>query len=159
VFDDIILGQVQASKFQMIEVRDSYRHSTDPASRGRVRSAINDGIRGLPDWPKKLEEQEREILQLGEQIRSGQVQVPSVNQPNQNQGLFDGSINQGYQSLQPQQQQQWGGFSQPQPSYGIQQQQPQFQQPQPTGFYPTQQQQFGSTGYGGGWGVNQGYGY
>ncbi|KAJ1308919.1 hypothetical protein OPQ81_004604 [Rhizoctonia solani] len=37
-----------ASEFQLKEVQSGYRHSTDPASKNRVRDALNAGFRSLP---------------------------------------------------------------------------------------------------------------
>ncbi|KAH7343523.1 hypothetical protein B0J17DRAFT_642671 [Rhizoctonia solani] len=43
-----------ASEFQLREVQSGYRHSTDPASKSRVRDALNAGFRSLPDYPPPL---------------------------------------------------------------------------------------------------------
>ncbi|KZV60643.1 hypothetical protein PENSPDRAFT_746368 [Peniophora sp. CONT] len=45
------VGTVYAAKFQMTEVQGSYRHSTDAASKSRVREATNAALTNLPDWP------------------------------------------------------------------------------------------------------------
>ena len=45
------VGTVYAAKFQMTEVQGSYRHSTDAASKRRVREATNAALTNLPDWP------------------------------------------------------------------------------------------------------------
>ena len=43
-----------ASEFQLREVQEGYRHSTDPASKSRVRDALNAGLRSLPEFPPPL---------------------------------------------------------------------------------------------------------
>ncbi|KAF8759853.1 hypothetical protein RHS01_01672 [Rhizoctonia solani] len=43
-----------ASEFQLKEVLSGYRHSTDPASKHRVRDALNAGLRSLPEYPSPL---------------------------------------------------------------------------------------------------------
>ncbi|CUA69397.1 hypothetical protein RSOLAG22IIIB_03922 [Rhizoctonia solani] len=43
-----------ASEFQLREVQSGYRHSTDPASKSRVRDALNAGFRSLPEYPPPL---------------------------------------------------------------------------------------------------------
>ncbi|KAL5636688.1 hypothetical protein ACGC1H_000598 [Rhizoctonia solani] len=43
-----------ASEFQLKEVQSGYRHSTDPASKSRVRDALNAGFRSLPEYPLPL---------------------------------------------------------------------------------------------------------
>ncbi|KAG5350879.1 hypothetical protein C0989_008913, partial [Termitomyces sp. Mn162] len=45
---------VAASAFQMQEVLDGYRQSSDVASKRRVREASNAAIQGLPDWPSPM---------------------------------------------------------------------------------------------------------
>ncbi|TFL03859.1 hypothetical protein BDV98DRAFT_654395 [Pterulicium gracile] len=42
---------VAASLFQMREVHEGYRQSSDVASKRRVREASNSALRSLPDWP------------------------------------------------------------------------------------------------------------
>ncbi|KAG8681415.1 hypothetical protein FRC09_017504, partial [Ceratobasidium sp. 395] len=43
-----------ASEFQLREVQSGYRHSTDPASKHRVREALNAGLKTLPEFPPPL---------------------------------------------------------------------------------------------------------
>ncbi|PPQ66551.1 hypothetical protein CVT24_007116 [Panaeolus cyanescens] len=43
---------VAASTFQMQEVFQNYRQSSDPASKRRVREATNASLQGLPMWPQ-----------------------------------------------------------------------------------------------------------
>jgi len=45
------LDKIAASKYQMQEVLNGYRQSTDPASKRRVREGMNAGLIALPDWP------------------------------------------------------------------------------------------------------------
>jgi len=44
-------SSVAASTFQIKEVLQGYRHSTDIASKRRVREAMNAALQSLPDWP------------------------------------------------------------------------------------------------------------
>ncbi|KAF5382102.1 hypothetical protein D9615_004333 [Tricholomella constricta] len=45
---------VAASSFQMREVFEGYRQSSDHASKRRVREASNAAFQGLPDWPPQV---------------------------------------------------------------------------------------------------------
>lgn len=45
---------VAASSFQMHEVFQGYRQSSDQASKRRVREASNAALQGLPDWPPQV---------------------------------------------------------------------------------------------------------
>ncbi|KAF8071971.1 hypothetical protein FPV67DRAFT_909434 [Lyophyllum atratum] len=45
---------VAASSFQMHEVFQGYRQSSDHASKRRVREASNAALQGLPDWPPQV---------------------------------------------------------------------------------------------------------
>ena len=42
---------ITASSFQMKEVLEGYRVSSDLASRNRVREAMNAALQSLPEWP------------------------------------------------------------------------------------------------------------
>lgn len=42
---------ITAAYLQMQEVYVSYRQSSDPMSKKRVRECLNAGLRNLPDWP------------------------------------------------------------------------------------------------------------
>ena len=46
-----LLASVAASSYQLKEVLDGYRHSTDTASKRRVREAMNAALRSLPEYP------------------------------------------------------------------------------------------------------------
>ena len=46
-----LLASVAASSYQLKEVLDGYRQSTDTASKRRVREAMNAAVRGLPEYP------------------------------------------------------------------------------------------------------------
>jgi hypothetical protein len=48
---DGYVDTIAAAKFQMTEVQGSYRHSSDAASKRRVREATNAALQGLPEWP------------------------------------------------------------------------------------------------------------
>ena len=41
-----------ASHYQMKEVYEGYKISSDEPSRKRVREALNAGLVGLPEWPQ-----------------------------------------------------------------------------------------------------------
>jgi len=45
---------ITACTFQLQEVFNGYRQSSDPGSKRRVREACNAAIAGLPDWPSPL---------------------------------------------------------------------------------------------------------
>ncbi|TFK47800.1 hypothetical protein OE88DRAFT_1665413 [Heliocybe sulcata] len=47
-------GAIAASAFQLREVFSGYRQSSDPASRQRVREAVNAAVASMPDWPSKV---------------------------------------------------------------------------------------------------------
>lgn len=46
-----LLASVAASYYQLKEVLDGYRQSTDVASRRRVKEAMNAALRSLPEYP------------------------------------------------------------------------------------------------------------
>jgi len=48
-FDSVDI--ITAAYLQMQEVYVSYRQSSDPMSKKRVRECLNAGLRNLPDWP------------------------------------------------------------------------------------------------------------
>ncbi|KDE04007.1 hypothetical protein MVLG_05509 [Microbotryum lychnidis-dioicae p1A1 Lamole] len=137
---DTNIDSIHASKFQLAEVKDTWRHSADAASKARVREALNAGLNSLPEYPAPLSP---------EQVGGAFYRRAAEEYRKQN-------IMSGYQQPQmtghPQQQ------MQPQ-QYGI--------QAQPTGYYPPQQQQqqggylqtqqTGFYGGGGGGGYQQGY--
>jgi len=106
---DSNIDTIAASEFQLSEVESGYRHSSDAASRSRVREALNAGLRALPEWPEELQ-------------TSAGVTVAYANP-----GQY------GYQQQQPQPQQYQPAQQQ------FQQQQQLFQLPsQPTGYTPQQ---------------------
>ncbi|KAF8343053.1 uncharacterized protein EI90DRAFT_3285080 [Cantharellus anzutake] len=126
---DSNIDLVLAAKLQLEEVQSGYRHSSDTASRSRVRQALNAGLRSLPEWPEELQ-------------TSAGVTVAYTNpQPQQSSilaqptGYVTGGGNQpgGFGSLYQQQQQlQQIGWQQPQQyGYGSGFGQPSLQQ----GFY------------------------
>jgi hypothetical protein len=47
-----MLDNVAAASMQMEEVLEGYRHSSDLASKNRVRSSLNAALLSLPDWPQ-----------------------------------------------------------------------------------------------------------
>lgn len=46
-----MVGDVAASQIQMNEGYQGYKVSRDPASKGRVRTAMNAALADLPDFP------------------------------------------------------------------------------------------------------------
>lgn len=46
-----LVDEITASSFQMQEVLEGYRVSSDLASRNRVRESMNAALQSLPDWP------------------------------------------------------------------------------------------------------------
>ncbi|SCZ89362.1 BZ3500_MvSof-1268-A1-R1_Chr1-1g01132 [Microbotryum saponariae] len=141
---DTHIDSIHASKFQLAEVKDTWRQSADAASqvlprKARVREALNAGLNSLPEYPAPLSPEQvggafyrRAAEEYRKQnIMSGYQQPQMTGHPQQH--------------MQPQQ-------------YGI--------QAQPTGYYPPQQQQQPGgylqtqpTGFygGGGGGYQQGY--
>lgn len=47
----VLLASVAASSYQLKEVLEGYRQSTDMASKRRVREAVNAALRSLPEYP------------------------------------------------------------------------------------------------------------
>ena len=45
---------ITASTFQLREVKEGYRQSSDHASKRRVRESSNAAVSGLPDWPPQV---------------------------------------------------------------------------------------------------------
>lgn len=116
------VDSIHAAKMQMNEVKTGWKHSTDPASKARVREALNAGLSAMPEYPQPINPE-----QLG--------------------GSFYRNANQQYQkaSVMSQFGAPTGGSYYPQP--GLMPQQTgyiqQQQQPQQTGYMQSQQ-----TGYG-----------
>jgi len=106
---DSNIDTIAASEFQLREVESGYRHSSDAASKSRVREALNAGLRALPEWPEELQ-------------TSAGVTVAYANP-----GQY------GYQQQQPQPQQ-----YQPAQQQQFQQQQLSQLASQPTGYAPQQ---------------------
>ncbi|KAM0753223.1 hypothetical protein T439DRAFT_323859 [Meredithblackwellia eburnea MCA 4105] len=138
------IDSIHASKLQISEVKQGWRHSTDPASKARVREALNAGLNSLPEFPTALQPE-----QLGgifaqratDEFRKNQI-LANFNTPQQ-QGfapLFAQPT--GYPGA-------GGGYQQQQPQttmgYGVQQQG--YVQAQPTGFYGGYPQQGGGGHY------------
>lgn len=48
------IDTVAAAKFQIKEVLEGYKQSSDPASKRRVREFMNAGLSSLPDWPPQM---------------------------------------------------------------------------------------------------------
>ncbi|GAA5893621.1 hypothetical protein JCM6882_007863 [Rhodosporidiobolus microsporus] len=159
---DNYVDSCHAAKMQLDEVKTGWRHSTDAASKARVREALNAGLSSLPEYPPPLHPSE-----LGGAFHR---QAEQSWQKNSIMSQFSAGPSSSYQQQQPQQtgyQQQGyggGGMMQPQQTgygggggYGGMQQQ---MQPQMTGYMPQQQTGFGGQGgYGagmGGYGGQQG---
>jgi hypothetical protein len=136
---DLQIDSVVAAEFQLTEAQTGWRHSTDTASKRRVREQLNASLRSLPDWPEILDAQ-----RLAEQAKEGQQQQqqqpgpPQQQYPQQTgyvQPQATGYPGQGQYGMQPQQtgyQQGYPGSANP---YG--QQQPPVQRPAFTGYPQT----------------------
>ncbi|KAK4703730.1 hypothetical protein P7C70_g2485, partial [Phenoliferia sp. Uapishka_3] len=48
------IDSIHASKLQISEVKEGWRHSTDVSSKARVRESLNSGLNSLPDFPTAL---------------------------------------------------------------------------------------------------------
>ncbi|GAA5989917.1 hypothetical protein JCM11641_002810 [Rhodosporidiobolus odoratus] len=55
---DSYVDSIHAAKMQLAEVQQGWRHSTDPASKARVREALNAGLSSLPEYPPPVLPQE-----------------------------------------------------------------------------------------------------
>ncbi|GAA6038434.1 hypothetical protein JCM8097_007650 [Rhodosporidiobolus ruineniae] len=160
------IDSCHAAKMQVDEVKSGWRHSTDAASKARVREALNAGLSALPDYPLPLSPS-----QLGGSFHQSATKSSIMSQfasaapnaqyyqPLQAQvtgfggGGYGGAGGYGGGSG-------FGGGMQPQPTgygqqmgmgYGGGGMQPQmtgYMPQQQTGFYPGGQQQ-GGGGYGG----------
>ncbi|KAK4052504.1 hypothetical protein OIV83_002306 [Microbotryomycetes sp. JL201] len=141
---DNYIDSCHAAKMQLAEVKEGWRHSTDAASKARVREALNAGLASLPEYPPAL---------TPEQL--GGAFYQRAYEDHRKQSIMS-SFNTG-----PQQQPQQTGYGQQQPQHfgsgGVMSQPTGFaggmgmsMQPQQTGYY----QQTGymhsqPTGYGG----------
>ncbi|KAI5477748.1 hypothetical protein MNV49_005937 [Pseudohyphozyma bogoriensis] len=135
---DMNVDGIHAAKFQLSEVQAGWQHSTDPASKARVREALNAGLTSLPEYPPALSPD-----QLGGSF--GQRMNDDFRKQSIMSGFSTPSPQPGM-GVMPQQTGYGGGMGYQQTGYGGQQQQvPQFQQSQQTG-YPGQQGQFGQQG-------------
>lgn len=146
---------------QLAVVKEGWRHSTDPASKARVREALNAGLSSLPEYPPPLSPE-----QLGgqyhqraweDQRKSGIMSGYGAGQMQSQPTGYGGGG--GMQSQPTGYGGGYGGGMQPQQTgyggaggYGGQQQQG--YQSQQTGFGGVQPQQ---TGYGAFGGQQQGY--
>lgn len=105
---DMQIDSIVAAEYQLKEAQEGWRHSTDAASKRRVREQLNSSLRSLPDWPEVLDAQ-----RLAEQANNPPPPQPQQQQPQPT----------GYGAMQPQP----TGYGQ-QPSYGMQPQQTGYQQ-------------------------------
>ncbi|GAA5837059.1 hypothetical protein JCM3766R1_006519 [Sporobolomyces carnicolor] len=48
------VDSIHAAKMQMNEVKSGWKHSTDPASKSRVREALNAGLSAMPEYPQPI---------------------------------------------------------------------------------------------------------
>ncbi|GAA5944846.1 hypothetical protein JCM3775_003535 [Rhodotorula graminis] len=150
---------IHAAKMQLGEVQSGWRHSTDAASKARVREALNAGITSLPEYPPPVSPHElggsfiHQAAKQGIMSQYGQPQQPQMTGYQQPQQTGYGAAGGG------------GAYGGMQPGYGGQQQQGaggMYQQGQPTGYgggaggYGMQPQQ---TGYGQQYGQHGGGGY
>jgi hypothetical protein len=91
---------IAAGAIQLSEVHTGYRHSTDPASKRRVREALNASLRALPDWP--LEGGADLAPAVNQQWESAKAQVEWAQQQHQAQVQY--AMATGWQQQQQQQQ-------------------------------------------------------
>lgn len=118
---------IVASSFQLKEAETGYRHSSDAASRARVREHLNAGLRALPEWPEDLQTSNGTTMQAPPppmQIAAstgygggfggggGGFQQPQQQQPQFTgwNGAGGGAGGGMYQPQQPQQQQSYMGM-------------------------------------------------
>ncbi|EJT98209.1 hypothetical protein DACRYDRAFT_118931 [Dacryopinax primogenitus] len=55
---------ITAVRWQLAEIKNSYRHSHDSASRNRVKEQLNAGLSRLPDWPERTDELRNSLPEL-----------------------------------------------------------------------------------------------
>ncbi|BGP50197.1 hypothetical protein JCM10450v2_006108 [Rhodotorula kratochvilovae] len=172
---------IHAAKMQLHEVQQGWRHSTDAASKARVREALNAGITSLPDYPAPVAPTElggafvHSAMKQGvmAQFGAGAGAQGGYGGMQPQQTGYQQSQQTGYGGMQPQPTGYGGapggyggapgGYQQPQQQtgYGYQ------QQPQQTGYggaqggYGGAQGGYGGAqgGYGGAQGVYPGQGY
>ncbi|KAM0790560.1 hypothetical protein ACM66B_004429 [Microbotryomycetes sp. NB124-2] len=169
---DNYIDSCHAAKMQLAEVKEGWRHSTDAASKARVREALNAGLASLPEYPPALtaeqlggafyqrayEDHRKQSIMSSFSTSQPQMGYSQQQQPQYNStgGLMSqptGYANGMNMSMQPQQ----TGYNYQSPQ--LQQQGGGYMQSQPTGYagsaFGIQQQQ---TGYGGGQFGQQGFG-
>ncbi|GAA5859485.1 hypothetical protein JCM1840_004636 [Sporobolomyces johnsonii] len=163
------VDSIHAAKMQLNEVKSGWRHSTDAASKARVREALNAGLSSLPDYPPPVAPEQLGgafYRQASESYRKQSI-LSQFNAPSQPQygGLQPQPTGYG---MQPQPTGYGGGMQPQQTGYGMGMQQTGYggmggmgMQPQPTGFVQPQQTGYyggGAGGMGGGYGQQQYYG-
>ncbi|GAA5903521.1 hypothetical protein JCM5296_006848 [Sporobolomyces johnsonii] len=161
------VDSIHAAKMQLNEVKSGWRHSTDAASKARVREALNAGLSSLPDYPPPVAPEQLGgafYRQASESYRKQSILSQFNSQP-QYGGLQPQSTGYG---MQPQPTGYGGGLQPQQTGYGMGMQQTGYggmggmgMQPQPTGFVQPQQTGYyggGAGGMGGGYGQQQYYG-
>ncbi|GAA5856988.1 hypothetical protein JCM8547_008497 [Rhodosporidiobolus lusitaniae] len=151
------VDSIHAAKMQLSEVKSGWRHSTDAASKARVREALNAGLSSLPEYPQPLSPSSLGGAFHDASRKSGiMAQFGASQQPQypQQTGYMQPQQT-GFSQQQQQQYLQQAGYMQPQQTgfggyggggmgMGVQQQ----MQPQMTGYMPQQQQQTGYNPYG-----------
>ncbi|BGP33967.1 hypothetical protein JCM10296v2_005776 [Rhodotorula toruloides] len=105
------VDSIHAAKMQLGEVKAGWRHSTDAASKSRVREALNAGLSSLPAYPSPLPPQALGgsfALSATKQHILSQYNPPQAQQP-QMTGFYGGggmgmqAQQAGYGGMQPQQ--------------------------------------------------------
>ncbi|BGP18368.1 hypothetical protein JCM10213_000373 [Rhodosporidiobolus nylandii] len=143
------VDSIHAARMQLNEVKTGWRHSTDPASKARVREALNAGLSSLPEYPSPLHPQDLGgafYRQAEDSYRKSGIMAQFSAPPPPQQG--------GYGGMQPQQTGYGYGYA------GQQQQQQGYgggMQPQMTGYLPQQQTGFYGAAGAGGYGGQQGF--
>ncbi|GAA5936748.1 hypothetical protein JCM1841_001986 [Sporobolomyces salmonicolor] len=163
------IDSIHAAKMQLNEVKSGWRHSTDAASKARVREALNAGLSSLPDYPPPVSPEQLGgafYRQASESYRKQSI-LSQFNAPSQPQYGAQQPQPTGY-GIQPQPTGYGGGLQPQQTGYGMGMQQTGYggmggmgMQPQPTGYVQPQQTGYyggGAGGMGGGYGSQQYFG-
>ncbi|GAA5960299.1 hypothetical protein JCM3765_002535 [Sporobolomyces pararoseus] len=144
------VDSIHAAKMQMNEVKSGWKHSTDPASKARVREALNAGLSAMPEYPQPINPE-----QLGGSFyrnASQQYQKASV------MSQFNAPTGGGGGGSYYQQQQQTGMMPQMTGFGGYNTGGGGMMQPQQTGYMQPQQTGYGYSGGGYQQQQNGGYG-
>ncbi|KAH8926805.1 hypothetical protein BT69DRAFT_1347740 [Atractiella rhizophila] len=137
------IGLISASKFQCSEVEQSYRHSSDSTSRSRVRQALNDSLKSLPEFATNVSNEESALIAEGEQIRAEEARQREIERQREEQRKAFERQQEEQRKAQEMYEKQRREVAEAQARQAYQQ-----AYQQQAGFQQQQQQQFGMAGMG-----------